>query len=301
LLELGFPDQAEKILATAQEHPLLLESADIFYGAAGWGLTNLKFHIEFQKQSYLDRAIEAGEGLLRNGVETEKGQYRKSNDGKFIGFGHGSSGISFFLLELYLATGEARFLRTGESALRFDLSYAVPFCGALSWPVQDRPGPTIVPYWRYGSVGVGAALLRFLQVTKDESLQPFLDGIFKDAARKYAVFPGKFFGLAGLGDFLLDLANFEPDSAQYVEAARKVASGIRLFQVDRKDRGPAFPGFDLWKISCDYGSGGAGIGLFFNRLLKGGKADFMLDELLYRPASRKVDRGIANSLHLAKA
>jgi hypothetical protein len=158
----------------------------------------------------------------------------------------------------------------------------VPFCGALSWPVQDRPGPTIVPYWRYGSVGVGTAVLRYLHVTGDESLRPYLDGICRDAARKYAIFPGRFFGLAGLGDFLLDVANFEPDATKYVNCAKRVAAGIRLFEIKREGCRCGFPGFDLWKVSCDYGSGGAGIGLFFHRLLTRRGPEFMLDELLRR-------------------
>jgi serine/threonine protein kinase len=291
LLELGFQDRAEEILIASRNHPLLFESADLLYGLSGWGMANLKFYIALKEQTYLDRAVEAGEWILRKRLETDRGYYWNSSDGNFVGLGHGSSGVSLFLLYLYLATGEVRFLQTGEGALRFDLSHAVPFCGALSWPIQDRPGPTIVPYWRYGSAGVGTALLRFLHVTKDESLRPFLEGIFKDTTRKYAVFPGKFFGLAGLGEFLLDLAAFESNSAQYLEAAFRVASGIRLFQINSKGPGPAFPGFDLWKISCDYASGGSGIGLFLNRLVKGAKSDFMLDELIHPTDVPRVTSG----------
>jgi hypothetical protein len=42
----------------------------------------------------------------------------------------------------------------------------------------------------------------------------------------------------------------------------------------------AFPGDTLSRVSCDYGTGSAGIALFIHRLLHGGATDFMLDELL---------------------
>jgi len=282
LLELDRQEKAEEILLASYDHPLLFESADFFYGISGWGMANLKMSLATGRPIYLERAREAGEWIVRNAVETDKG-FRWNQPGeKWLGLGHGSSGVSLFLLYLYLATGEARFLSVGRRGLDAELSHAVPFCGALSWPVQDRPGPTIVPYWRYGSVGVGAAVLRYLHVTGDESLRPYLDGISRDAARKYAIFPGRFFGLAGLGDFLLDVADFEPDSAKYVDGAKRVAAGIRLFEIKREGCRCGFPGFDLWKVSCDYGSGGAGIGLFFHRLLTRRGPEFMVDELLRR-------------------
>jgi hypothetical protein len=188
-----------------------------------------------------------------------------------------------FLLYLYQVSRDVRFVDAGRRALEFDLRYGVPFCGALSWPVRDIPGPTIVPYWRWGSAGIGAVAVRYVRVTGDESLRPYLDGIYGDVARKYAAFPGRFFGLAGLGACLLDFADFERDSERYLESARRVAAGIRLFEVKRTDCGCGFPGFDLWKISCDYGTGGAGIALFFHRLMKRAKPEFMLDELLAEP------------------
>ena len=45
-------------------------------------------------------------------------------------------------------------------------------------------------------------------------------------------------------------------------------------------RGIAFPGDSLSRLSCDYGTGSAGVALFLNRLLGRQKSDFMLDPLL---------------------
>jgi hypothetical protein len=47
------------------------------------------------------------------------------------------------------------------------------------------------------------------------------------------------------------------------------------FRVERQ--GIAFPGDMLSRLSCDYGSGSAGIVLFLNRLQGQRGSDFMLD------------------------
>lgn len=160
-----------------------------------------------------------------------------------MGRGHGASGVSLFLLYLSLATADRRCSDIGRKGLEHDLRYAVPLCGALSWPVQDRPGLPTVPNGRYGSVGVASVALRYLQVTHDDNLRLYIDGIYRDAARKYAVFPGRFCGLAGVGDFLVDFAaSSEYQSEQYLDAARRVANGIRLFQVSRDGCKTGFPG-----------------------------------------------------------
>jgi hypothetical protein len=89
-------------------------------------------------------------------------------------------------------------------------------------------------------------------------------------------------GLAGLGDFLMDMNQFTGES-RYLESARKVAKGIRQFRVERN--GIAFPGDFLSRLCCDLGTGSAGIALFLNRLAGHPNSDFMLDALLYEERS----------------
>jgi hypothetical protein len=84
-------------------------------------------------------------------------------------------------------------------------------------------------------------------------------------------------GLAGIGDFLLDAWTFTGDD-KYLQSAHRVAQGVMAFSVNRE--GIAFPGDSLSRLSCDYGTGSAGIALFLNRLLGRQGSDFLLDELL---------------------
>jgi hypothetical protein len=124
------------------------------------------------------------------------------------------------------------------------------------------------------------SLLRYRQVLGASSEDAgFLPDLFIDADRKYTIFPGRFFGLAGLGEFHLDLAELGDNRERALTAARRALAGILLFKIERPG-GLAFPGDSLARISCDFGTGSAGIALFLHRLLNGGGPAFMLDELL---------------------
>jgi hypothetical protein len=109
--------------------------------------------------------------------------------------------------------------------------------------------------------------------------KPVLDKIALDCDRKYTIFPTRFFGLAGLGEFFLDMADFGVEESTAVECAWKNAAGALLFKVER-EQGIAFPGEQLMRLSCDFGTGSAGIALFLHRLINRGKPPFMLDSLL---------------------
>jgi hypothetical protein len=135
----------------------------------------------------------------------------------------------------------------------------------------------LYPYWRFGSAGVGSAVLRFYKVLGDEKYGSMLARIFIDTDRKYAVFPGRFMGLVGLGDFLMDMYDFTGEH-QYLASARRVGEGLMQLKVERS--GIAFPGDWISRLCCDYGTGSAGVALFFSRLAGRRKSDFMLDRLL---------------------
>lgn len=281
LLELGLVEPAKQVLALSASHPLAL-TADVYYGLAGWGMAQLKFHLATGEPRFLEAAITAGRQLLETRVAAGGAAHWATPPEQIFGFAHGASGVSVFLLYLYLASGDEEFLHAGREALEFDLSQAVDMDEGLLWPSRTGPARVLVPYWRYGSAGVGAALLRFNRVAPDERYRSLLHGIRIATTRKYAIFPARGFGLAGLGEFLLDMAALgsAEDREECLAAARQVASGIMLFRLDKGGDGVAFPGADLWKISCDYATGSAGIALFLDRLLTRRPADFMLDELL---------------------
>jgi serine/threonine protein kinase len=272
LLEVGIDHEAEAVMRMTFDHPLLDDALDLFYGKAGWGLACLRFFERTGNEVYLDRALRTANSLIG---WTEQRHTRPLNE---IGMAHGASGIALFLLYTYLATRDERFLVTGQECLECDLQLAVETRdGGLSWAsAVDSPSP-IYPYWRYGSAGIGQVVLRFYRLLRHERYWRVLEQIFVDTDRKYAVFPGKFLGLAGLGDFVLDMYGLTQNE-RYLASARKIADGILNFRVDRNGC-LAFPGESLTRLSCDYGTGSAGIASFLHRLLGRAENDLMLDSL----------------------
>jgi serine/threonine protein kinase len=280
LAEMGRDKEAEKIFQGTFNHPLLTHSADVFYGIAGWGLTCLHFYDSTGNQLYLEKALLAGKHLLATCRLSGERCHWGSDDSIAVGFAHGASGIACFLLYLYLATGQEEFLAAGQRGLEFDLDQAVVTKdGGLSWKKTVQTKSPLYPYWQYGSAGIGMSVLRYWRLLGKPEYWSVLEKIFVDTDRKYAVFPGKLMGLSGLGDFLLDMHDATGEE-RFIESAHKVAEGILQFQVER--RGIAFPGESIARLSCSYGNGSAGIGLFLKRL-QGEKGNpLMLDSFFAR-------------------
>lgn len=287
LADLGYHEQARTAMEKAQGHYLLYRSADIYSGVSGFGMANLRFWHSTQDSTFLNNAIRVGDWLIKVKAENERGFYWPSTEGTIhVGYARGATGVAMFLLYLYAATNDSRFLEAGKRALEHDLSYGVSTQeGFFSFPEDTVNTAVVLPYWDPGTAGLGTALLRYAMVTKSERFRDLLPKLIPDTVRKYAVFPGLFHGLAGLGNFLLDCREFLGDK-HYIEDAYKVASGILLFKID-KPSGTAFPGDNYYRISTDFGTGSAGIGLFFDRLVNGGgNFNMMLDQLLskYMPS-----------------
>ena len=203
--------------------------------------------------------------------------YWGQREDAMLGFAHGSSGIALFLLYLYLATRDERFLSVGKRALDFDLSFGIENKdGGLTWPRLAGSRSPVYPYWQYGSAGIGVAVVRYYRLLGDTRYREVLEKIYIDADRKYAVSAGKFTGLAGLGDFLLDMHDITAQP-RFLASAVTLGQGILNFRVERE--GIAFPGSTLARLSTDLGTGSAGVALFLNRLSGRQKSDFLLDSL----------------------
>lgn len=279
LLDLGLRAPAESLLRASYDHPVLWKSPDLFNGASGWGMANLRFFLQTGDELYLERAGEAGRFLLETRRERDGQAWWPVEGREHCGLGHGAAGVSLFLLYLHLATGAEPYLAAGRMALEYVLARGVRNVdGGLTWRVQEGE-PTHTPYWRWGSAGVGSVLLRYDRALGESRYAGPLGEILLDADRKYSIFAGRFNGLSGIGDFWLDLAEGEHGRGGALEGARRALSGMLLFKVERP-AGLAFPGEMRDRICCDFGTGSAGNVLFVERLLRGGPPPFMLDELV---------------------
>jgi lantibiotic modifying enzyme len=299
LAELGHIDVARHVMRAASQHELLWSSHDLVRGASGYGLACLKMWTLGCGQEFLDEGVRVGQRLLESCVRDDRGVRWPEKGGTVrLGYAYGGSGTAMLLLYLHMATGDPKFLEQGRQALDFELDQGVWLNGRFAgFPdlALDEPesAPELRCYWDAGSAGVGTTLVRYLAVTADTALERQLTDLVSDASRKYTVSPQLFHGLAGLGNFLLDVWEQSGDERHLAEAWQ-VAEGVLLFRIERAE-GIVFPGEQAARESADFATGAAGVGLFLHRLLQAehgiqGNFNFVIDELLAtRQAAEPVE------------
>ncbi|WP_406457176.1 class III lanthionine synthetase LanKC [Streptomyces sp. NBC_01622] len=293
LEELGHQEAGAAMLHRAAEHPLLWERADVMHGCAGYGLAALRFWQTTGEQRFLDVAARVGAHLATTARRHDAGVSWPEPDGRTpIGYAYGASGVALFLLYLHHATGDPDALRLGRRALDFDLSQARTVgLGLTSFPSYvDDTAEVLRTYWDHGTAGVMTTLVRYVATTGDEGLAAWTDRLIPDLTRKYAVMPQMFHGLSGIGNAMLDAAEFSGRDELFAEASR-LAEGVLLFAVER-DEGVAFPGEQAMRETCDFATGSSGVALFLDRVLRAGPGrrtnfNFVVDELLPSGGERK--------------
>ena len=97
---------------------------------------------------------------------------------------------------------------------------------------------------------------RYLAVAREIARSLFIKSTFT---------PGLFEGLAGIAEFMVDMYRATGEPA-YLDRAYDMAESVLWYGIPRSN-GLAWPGRWMDRISSDYSSGAAGIGLFFVRLL----------------------------------
>lgn len=289
LFDAGERELAAALLRNHSPDEAIRHRAGLHDGLAGWGFARIKAWRETAESCFLTAAANAGEILLRAAVAAEGSLHWPSGGPQPVGLAHGAAGTALFLLHLHVATGDERFLRAADAGLAFDLAQrgSNPD-GDATWP-KEVGGTSLFPYLRHGTAGIVAVAARFHACTGDARYRRIVRGAEADLLRRHAISPRLFDGLAGIGETLLDLAEAFPDgAAAYLGAARRIALGIEPFLVARPG-GLAVPGAELLRLSCDFATGNAGVGAFFDRLHRGGPASFMLDDHLSLGSLRFCD------------
>ena len=144
------------------------ESLDVIGGSAGAILGLLALADVREDDRILERAIWCGRNLLERRTTTTGGfcawQIPKASQ-PWTGFSHGAAGISYALLRLFGATGEAEFLDGAREGIAFETSAYSKEQG--KWASFRGSGPpTYLTAWCHGAAGIGLARLGGL---------PFLD------------------------------------------------------------------------------------------------------------------------------
>ena len=86
-----------------------------------------------------------------------------------------------FLLYLHLATGDARYLSYARSALDYEIAHGRIDHENAAWDRAEGDSME-VPYWRFGSSGIGSALIRFGAILGDSRYRVLADDVGRMAA-----------------------------------------------------------------------------------------------------------------------
>ncbi|QHL91013.1 hypothetical protein GVO57_09510 [Sphingomonas changnyeongensis] len=258
LMGAGDPGAARRFLDHANASPLARGHHSLYYGMAGIGMVNLLGHQLFGDAAYLARAVELAEALRATARRDARGVHWHDGGGIRIGFGYGQSGVALFLLRLSQMLGAPEWRALGSEALDFDLAFGHEVePGIVSFPESPENRTTLEQYIEQGSAGIAKVAIRYGRIDG-------IGALLADLDRKYSGFPGLIYGLSGFVDVLTDAHLYSGD-ARYLEMARRPVQGLLDLYLFRTEDGLAMPGENLFRISCDYATGLAGVVRTLNR------------------------------------
>jgi len=263
---LGDVDRARVLMTAALASERLRARVDLFYGCSGVGLAALALDRLAGAPALLGDAVGIGEHVLAQLVDDGAHLGLPLDDGgvRYRGLAHGATGPALFLLRLAQASGEDRFREAAIRLFDGELAQARRFERGIAWESHDGSG-LFSAIWRYGNAGIIPVALRFARATGEAR---YLD-VARDAAAylagAYATVPGLLSGMAGIGDALVELDRVCGDGVHRDEA-RRFAERVWALSV-ACDGGAGFGGEDELRVCHDHGTGSAGVGSFYLRLL----------------------------------
>jgi class IV lanthipeptide synthase len=284
---LGDDTLADKAVDLALRLPTRWPNPDVCHGAAGAGLTLLHLWHRSGRPELLEAAIDCADGLLVAAAWTDDGVFWPIPDdfdsglaGSWhYGFAHGVAGVGTFLLAAAQAGGRSDHAETAVAAGDTLVRAAERVAGGARWR-SDRNRPTNpaepLYHWCHGSSGVGTFLVRVAEHLGGGTGYRALAEEAAVAVHRSRQFssPSACHGLAGDGEFLLDLAQsadryrgWAKDLADWISVRHAVIGGRRVI-ADETQAG----------VSPGYGTGLAGALGFLIRLRHNGPRLWMPDQ-----------------------
>lgn len=268
---LGDDRLAEQGLTLARTLPISAVNPDITHGTSGIGLALLHLWLRTGNEEFAERANQSADTLIAS-VEENEGRVSWGTPGDFdsrlagrryYGFAHGTAGVGYFLLAAALATGRSDCMalatRVGETLL----GKVIVSDGTAQWGAGGDDPPT-APYWCHGASGIGSFLTRLHRASGDDrfgkaahmSVQAVMENVGRGVL-------GQCHGIAGNGDFVLDVAD-GVNGQQYEALAHQL---VRIIYASRANRAGLiiFPD-EQGGLSANWGDGMSGVLAFLLRL-----------------------------------
>ncbi|MCC5575316.1 class IV lanthionine synthetase LanL [Microtetraspora sp. AC03309] len=282
----------------ALDLPVTWPNPDVCHGLAGTGLALLRFWHATGDDRFRDMAERCADTLLA-AAERTPGTVLWTIPRDFpsglagvvhYGFAHGVAGIATFLLAAGAELGRDDCLETAVLGGRTLLAAADHVAGSAWWAASPGGGGKL-PHWCSGSSGVGTFLIRLHRATGDARLLEASRGAAA-AVRVSALGSGTTacHGLAGDGQFLLDMADLLDEPAYHAEA-EELAAGLWTRAVVR-DGLLVVPDENGTEVSFGWNTGLAGVLDFLHRLRHGGPRSWMVDSVTV-PAAPATAVGVA--------
>jgi len=255
---------------------------DFMFGKAGFIVGLLMLREMLDAPALLDLSLRLARKLLSKANKSKTGYswpcsaMPTSRD--LTGFAHGAAGIGYALLELFQATGDAKYRDAVAAAFAYERRWYDP--QRQNWPDlreepgQPRPSRKALPFataWCHGAPGIALSRLRGYEILKDNAYEAEARAALETTRRRVESWlnsPNADYslchGLAGNAEVLrYGSAVLGPSASQSCKAALDVAAkGIETF--GRADDG--------WPCGTPAGEnpslmlGLAGIGHFYLRL-----------------------------------
>lgn len=284
---LGDGELAAQALTVAAKVPVVWPNPDICHGTAGAGLAQLHLWQATGDDRFGARVRDCADSLLSAATWRAGGvcwpipdDFDSELAGRtHYGFAHGIAGIGAFLLAAGQATGDRRYLQMAGAAGEA-LAAAVHWDGKRAWwPIGEEPDPAEpvrMAHWCSGSSGVGTFLIRLWQATGADQYRKLAEGAARAVrSARWHMSTSHCHGLAGDGQFLLDLADLLGETRYHI-GAEELAACLEVRAVYR-DGQLVVPDSSGDEVSASYGAGLAGVLSFLLRLRHGGPRPWMVD------------------------
>ena len=265
-----YAEHSRRLLRAANPLP---ERIDVVDGSAGAIPALLFADREYPGEGFLDQAVRHGEFLIGSASRAEMGwSWRTTamHEAHLTGFAHGAAGIGWALLELFRATGDAKFREAGLQAFAYEQSLFD--AEEQNWPDlrsglgdRGRNSRRCMSAWCHGAPGIGLARLRAFEILGDGPCRAQAETAIRTTNRSLAALDNYSLchGASGNAELLLCAAAALKNPACADPAYRIAEAGIERFERQRAPWPCGYPGEGETPTLM---IGTSGIGYFLLRL-----------------------------------